>query len=94
MALQPKIYPILGMKKLAWLLLFMAWIAPVTLLAAEVSLPTDHPYSVTESGKPVSAASGIKFLRIEDKRVIYEVSSGIYQCISMLHKSMQGKIKS
>ena len=27
LALQPKIYPILGMKKLAWLLLFMAWIA-------------------------------------------------------------------
>jgi len=82
------------MKKPAWLLLFMAWIAPVTLLAAEVSLPTDHPDSVTESGKPVSAASGVKFLRTEDKRAIYEVSSEIYQCIFMLPKSMQGNIKS
>ena len=89
MALQLKIYPILGMKKLAWLLLFMAWIAPVTLLAAEVSLPTDHPYSVAESGKPVSAAPGVKFLRTEDKRAIYEVSSGTYHFISTLPKSIK-----
>ena len=56
---------------------------------AEVSLPTDHPDSVAESGKPVSAAPGVKFLRTEDKRAIYEVSSGTYHFISTLPKSIK-----
>ena len=45
---------------------------------AEVSLPTDHPDSVAESGKPVSAAPGVKFLRGENGRELYGVGAGSY----------------
>jgi len=46
---------------------------------AEVFLPTNKADQVTESGKPVAKAEGIKFLRSENGKSIYEVSSGAYQ---------------
>ena len=45
---------------------------------AEVSLPTDHPDSVTESGKPVAVAPGVRILRGENGRELYEAGAGSY----------------
>ena len=46
---------------------------------AEVFLPTSKPDSVTETGKPAASAPGVKFLRSENGRAVYEVSAGSYQ---------------
>ena len=53
-----------------------------------ISIPS--PNQANQSLRP----PGIKFLCNEDKRAIYEVSSGIYHFISKLPKFMQVKIKS
>jgi alpha-L-rhamnosidase len=34
---------------------------------------------VTESGKPVAKATGVKFLRQENDKLVYEVGSGTYK---------------
>ena len=46
---------------------------------AEVILPTTQAEQVTESGKPVAKAVGVKFLRQENSRAVYEVGAGAYR---------------
>jgi alpha-L-rhamnosidase len=45
---------------------------------ATVYVPSKDARSVTEGGKPAGAASGVKFLRMEDGVAVYEVQSGSY----------------
>jgi len=45
---------------------------------ATVQLPTTQPDRVTESGRPIPAATRVKFLRVQGDVSIYEVSSGSY----------------
>ena len=44
---------------------------------ATVYMP-ENAASLTESGKPIAKASGVKFLRTEKGRAIYELQSGDY----------------
>jgi alpha-L-rhamnosidase len=46
---------------------------------AEVFVPTKDANTITESGKPVSEAQGVKFLRMQDGAAVYAVGSGTYQ---------------
>jgi alpha-L-rhamnosidase len=45
---------------------------------AEVSIPADAPGGVRESGGPAARADGVKLLRAERGRAVYEVQSGSY----------------
>jgi hypothetical protein len=49
---------------------------------AMVYLPTNNVESVTESGKPVVQAQGVKFLRQENNWVVLQVGSGNYLFVS------------
>jgi alpha-L-rhamnosidase len=51
---------------------------------ATVFVPAKDAASVTESGKPVGEAVGVKFLRMENHAAIYAVGSGNYQFQSQL----------
>jgi alpha-L-rhamnosidase len=46
---------------------------------ATVYLPARDPASITESGKLLAQASGVKFLRFEGDRAILAVESGAYR---------------
>jgi len=46
---------------------------------ATIFVPAKDAASVTESGKPVGEANGVKFLRMENGAAIYAVGSGNYQ---------------
>jgi alpha-L-rhamnosidase len=52
--------------------------------SALVTLPAKDAAAVTESGRPATAARGVKFLRIEPGVAIYEVQSGAYTFASTL----------
>ena len=45
---------------------------------AEVSIPASKPGEVNESGKSVTEADGVKFLRMEKGRALFDVVSGVY----------------
>ena len=45
---------------------------------ATVCIPATDVASVTESGKPVEQAEGVKFLRQENDRIVFQVGSGNY----------------
>jgi len=45
---------------------------------ATVYVPAKSAATVTESGKPISAASQVKFLRMEDEAAVFLVESGKY----------------
>jgi alpha-L-rhamnosidase len=49
--------------------------------------PAKDAAGVTESGKPVAKAEGVKFLRMENGAAVYEVGSGTYQFQSALTKT-------
>ena len=51
---------------------------------ATVYVPTTDAASVKESGLSAAKASGVKFLRIEDGRAVYEVDAGSYRFKSRL----------
>lgn len=51
---------------------------------ATVYIPATNNKNVIESGKPASSAKGIKFMRVEDGRAVYEVGSGNYVFASTL----------
>lgn len=51
---------------------------------ATVSLPAKSAETVTESAKPATAAPGIRYLRTEEGRALYEVSAGQYHFVSQL----------
>lgn len=44
-------------------------------------LPVTSDKNVTESGKKVSKARGVKFLKYENNRAVYELKSGEYKFI-------------
>jgi alpha-L-rhamnosidase len=46
---------------------------------ATVYVPAKDEASVTESGKSISKADGVKFLRMEASAAVYAVSSGTYR---------------
>ena len=45
---------------------------------ATVYVPAEALDAVTESGKPVSEAQGVAFLRVQDGRAVFELGSGKY----------------
>jgi alpha-L-rhamnosidase len=49
---------------------------------ATVHVPARESNNVTESGKPAAKAKGVKFLRMEEGRAVYEVGSGCYRFCS------------
>ena len=51
---------------------------------ATVYVPAKDAAAVTESGKPASEAEGVKFLRMEKDRAVYQVSAGSYGFVSPL----------
>lgn len=53
---------------------------------ATVFVPAKDADSVTESSKPASEVTGVKFLRMENNVAVYAVGSGIYQFQSSLTK--------
>jgi alpha-L-rhamnosidase len=46
---------------------------------ATISVPTFDPGQITESGKPLAQAEGVKLLRTEDGRAVLEAGSGTYR---------------
>ena len=52
---------------------------------ATVSVPAKDSAAVTESGKPAAQAQGVKFLRNENGKSVYEVGAGSYQFGSSMH---------
>jgi alpha-L-rhamnosidase len=49
---------------------------------ATVCVSAKDTASITEGGKPVEQAEGVKFLRQENDKVVFEVSSGTYEFAS------------
>lgn len=52
--------------------------------SAEVFIPVRQGGTVTEGGKPADKAAGVKFLRNEGNRSVYEVGSGAYDFEAVL----------
>ena len=46
---------------------------------ATVYLPAIDPSKITEGKQPAASAEGVKFLRVEDDRALFEVGSGTYE---------------
>ena len=57
-------------------------IPPTT--TATVFAPVKDASTVTESGQPAAEAKGVKFLRMENDRAVFEVASGNYEFRSRL----------
>lgn len=53
---------------------------------ATIYIPSHSESAVTESGRNASVASGVKFLSFENGRAIYEIGSGSYHFVSIIHK--------
>lgn len=53
---------------------------------ATIYIPAEKEGDVTESGKQASKAEGVKFVKLEDGRAIYKISSGSYYFISNTYK--------
>ena len=49
---------------------------------ATVYVPAKDAAAVTESGKPAAEAEGVKFLRMENDRAVYQVAAGSYGFVS------------
>ncbi|MHC4736168.1 MAG: alpha-L-rhamnosidase C-terminal domain-containing protein [Planctomycetota bacterium] len=49
---------------------------------ATVYVPAKSTGSVTESGQPARTSEGVRFLRMEDGRAIYDIGSGNYVFVS------------
>ena len=49
---------------------------------ATVFVPARSSGSVTESGKPAGTSEGVRFLRMEADKAVYEVGSGKYVFVS------------
>jgi alpha-L-rhamnosidase len=47
-------------------------------VTATVAIPADKESVITETGKPVATVAGVRFLRREQDRMIYEIASGRY----------------
>lgn len=46
---------------------------------ATIVLPADNVNNVTESGKKVSESEGVRFIKYENQKAVYEVGSGSYE---------------
>ncbi len=64
--------------------LTMAVTIPIN-TTASVYVPTKDEASVTESGKTINKADGVKLLRMENGAAVYEVGSGVYRFGSILN---------
>ena len=49
---------------------------------ATVYVPTKDAANVTEAGKPMANAEGVKFLRMEGGSAVYEAGSGAYSIMA------------
>jgi alpha-L-rhamnosidase len=49
---------------------------------ATLYLPTANPETVKEGGKDVAGATGVQFLRYENNRAVYQLSSGSFEFIA------------
>ena len=47
--------------------------------SATIYVPTDNPQAVFENNKPIIRSDGVKFLRIEKEKSLFEIGSGEYQ---------------
>ena len=56
---------------------------------ATVFVPAKDAAAVTESGKPVDQAGGVKFLRMENNAAVYAVGSGTYRFQSRLMETIK-----
>ena len=56
---------------------------------ATVQVPAKDAAGVTESGKPVAQADGVKFLHMENGAATYEVGSGIYRFQSTMPETIK-----
>jgi len=56
---------------------------------ATVFVPAKDATVVTESGKPVDQAAGVKFLRMENNAAVYAVGSGTYRFQSTLMETIK-----
>jgi len=45
---------------------------------ATIFIPASSAETVTESGKPAAQIGGVKFLRMENDRAVFEIESGAY----------------
>lgn len=48
-------------------------------MRVSVLVPAKSADAITESGKPLAKAPGVKFLRMETDRAVLEVESGSYR---------------
>jgi alpha-L-rhamnosidase len=55
--------------------------------SATVFIPTEKENDVTESGKQTGKAEGVRFLRMENGKAIYEIGSGNYHFVSKIANS-------
>jgi alpha-L-rhamnosidase len=53
---------------------------------ATVYIPTKDSETVREGGKPAARSGGVKFLRVDDDALVYEVGSGSYEFTCPLPK--------
>ena len=60
---------------------------------ATVCVPAKDAAGVTESGKPIEKAAGVKFLRMESGAAVYAVGSGTYRFQSTLPEPVKGADK-
>ncbi len=51
---------------------------------ATLYLPAKDPASITESGKPIAVAKGIRFIEFKNGKAVYELPSGNYRFIAAL----------
>jgi alpha-L-rhamnosidase len=51
---------------------------------ATVHLPTRQPEGITETGRALANAPGVRLLRVEGPRTLVQVESGHYRCVCSL----------
>jgi len=52
--------------------------------SATLYLPASSESTVMEGGKPASSAAGVKFIRFENGKAVYELSSGSFEFVTNL----------
>ena len=59
------------------ILIYSATVPPNT--SATLYFPTSDPQKITEGGKNISLSKGVKFVRMEKGKTVYEIQSGHYE---------------
>lgn len=65
-------------------IIFSATVPPNT--TATIYLPAISENEITENGKPATKAKGIKFIKYENRKAVFEIKSGNYEFISNQYK--------